>query len=76
MKATPNRNRAHLDRWRASFWRRVVWVNQVVPGMITMSVTDLKALSMADRIALFDAVEEVAEAQAAAMKTDKHEGDG
>lgn len=59
MKRATN-SRRQLDEWRASFWRRVVWVNSVIPGTVTLSVADLKAMSMADRLAFFDAVEELA----------------
>lgn len=74
MKRATN-SRRQLDDWRASFWRRVVWVNQVLPGTVTLSVADLKAMSMAERMAFFDAVEEVAAELAAQTKPEKRGGD-
>lgn len=72
---TKRNSREQLDRYRASFWRRVVWVNQVIPGTITLSIADLKAMSMSDRVALFDAVEELAVEMAEAAKPKAGEDD-
>lgn len=48
---------------RADKFSTIVWVNQVLPGFITISLTEFDALTIADRTSLLKAVHNLAEDQ-------------